>query len=287
MSGIYGIQHQIEYTTPGDYTWLKPPGIVMVYILCIGSGGGGGSLFSQAAGTNRAGGGGGGGGGVIKGMFPALLLPDILYITVGRGGAGQVGGVGGAATGTATSIKPSGDTNQGLFLLANQGTGANQANQGAGATAAAVSSYSLGAFGIIPAATTGGNGSSGGLGSAGTNLGLFVNTLNAGGTSGGGITNLNVAQVGGSHNVGANTAGLIGGTLASPNGNNGFTRYARGYSEFYSVSGTGGAGSTSGAGGKGGNGGMGCGGGGSGGNTSSSTSQGGNGGNGYVLIQCI
>lgn len=288
MSGIYGVQHQIEYTTPGNYTWVKPPGIVMVYILCIGGGGAGGSNTSQTAGTNRAGGGGGGGGALSRGFFPALLLPDVLYITVGAGATGQVGGAG-VNSPTASVVKPYGDTNQGVYITGQPGNSANGSTFGAGGSAATVAQQSLGSFGILPAATSGFTGLSATAGAAGSNNALFAGILNAGGCSGGGITSLNVAQNGGSLTcTNPDIIKYSGGIVStSPEGKNGVTSLARGFGAFYSTPGTGGAGSTTGAGGTGGNGGIGCGGGGSGANTASSASRGGNGGNGYVLIQCI
>ena len=71
-------------------TWIKPRGAKMVNIICQGSGAGGGGGF-QATGT-RAGGGGGGTGATARLIINANLLPDILYILPGIGGAGGIGG---------------------------------------------------------------------------------------------------------------------------------------------------------------------------------------------------
>ena len=67
--------------------WTKPRGVSMVYVFCVGAGGGGagGQTISATAG---AGGGGGGSSAQSSGLFPAIVLPDILYVRVGAGGAG-------------------------------------------------------------------------------------------------------------------------------------------------------------------------------------------------------
>ena len=70
-------------------TWQKPNGAKMVHIYILGGGGGGGS--GRTGGINTGGGGGGGGSTAISiGLFPACMLPDILYVSVGKGGTGGV-----------------------------------------------------------------------------------------------------------------------------------------------------------------------------------------------------
>src|ERR1043165_5257888 len=71
-------------------TWSKPRGISMCYMLAISGGGGGGGGFSRSAGNPGGGGGGGGCSGVSRLIVPAYVLPDVLYVQVGRGGAGGV-----------------------------------------------------------------------------------------------------------------------------------------------------------------------------------------------------
>jgi len=50
-----GTPQQNTYTTDGTYTWVCPPGVTSVCVLCIGQGGGGGTVAES-----RSGGGGGG-----------------------------------------------------------------------------------------------------------------------------------------------------------------------------------------------------------------------------------
>jgi hypothetical protein len=71
-------------------TWIKPRGAKLVNIICQGSGAGGGGGFQSVGG--RAGGGGGGSGATARLTINANLLPDILYILPGIGGAGGLGG---------------------------------------------------------------------------------------------------------------------------------------------------------------------------------------------------
>ena len=53
--------------------WIKPKGVTMVHILCIGAGGGGGG--GQSASGNKGGGGGGGSGAIGSLIIPAIFLP--------------------------------------------------------------------------------------------------------------------------------------------------------------------------------------------------------------------
>ena len=86
------------FTNAGSWaTWQKPRGAKFVNILCIGAGGGGGGGFQTGSGT-KTGGSGGGSGGLVKVQYPASILPDILYVQPGLGGAGGVGGATGVVT---------------------------------------------------------------------------------------------------------------------------------------------------------------------------------------------
>ena len=75
-------------------TWIKPKNVRFVYMTLIGGGGGGsGGSVSTSALVNA--GSGGGSSSITNGLFPANVLPDILYIQVGVGGWGLgVGGLG-------------------------------------------------------------------------------------------------------------------------------------------------------------------------------------------------
>jgi len=77
----------VEFTTPGTYTWVCPPGLFYVELTLIAGGGGG------AYGGNSKSGGGGGGGESLRMIYP--VVPGETYtIFVGAGG------VGGTATST-------------------------------------------------------------------------------------------------------------------------------------------------------------------------------------------
>lgn len=112
-------------------TWRKPRSCSFVYIFCGGAGGGGGAGFTGASGTARGGGGGGGSGGLSKVYMPAFLLPDILHVRVGFGGAS-------GSAGTASIIAPAPTTGGDLLIQAAGGaTGAvgTATNGGAGGAA--------------------------------------------------------------------------------------------------------------------------------------------------------
>lgn len=63
-------------------TWVKPQGASFVWFTLIGAGGGGDIDTNQ----------GGGSGAVTNCMVPAFLIPDILQVTVGAGGAVNTAG---------------------------------------------------------------------------------------------------------------------------------------------------------------------------------------------------
>ena len=104
------------YNTGGTSSWItweKPKGIHTIVITCIGAGGGGRSGWCLDT-TGRSGGAAGGSGGFTRVIIPAMVLPDVLYVTVGRGGAGgasaTVSGtvnLGSAGSGSYVSIAPS------------------------------------------------------------------------------------------------------------------------------------------------------------------------------------
>ena len=74
-------------------TWRKPKKCNYVYIMCIGGAGGGagGSTSIIQAGS------GGGSGAVVRALYNAQQLSDILYIQVGLGGAGGLVAANGSA----------------------------------------------------------------------------------------------------------------------------------------------------------------------------------------------
>lgn len=76
--------------------FVKPRGIDMLGFLVLASGGGGGGGSSGLTSTVRGGGGAGGGGGLVVATFPALILPDLMYLYVGTGGVGGAAGQAGS-----------------------------------------------------------------------------------------------------------------------------------------------------------------------------------------------
>jgi hypothetical protein len=96
----------VGITSTSWRTWEKPRGISMIHITCFGGGQGGGGGISVA----QQGGNGGGSGGQTTLLIPAHVLPDVLYVSPGKGGAGAtVFGVtrGDAGTASYVSIAPS------------------------------------------------------------------------------------------------------------------------------------------------------------------------------------
>jgi hypothetical protein len=81
----------VGFTTTFSWkTWEKPKGIHTIVIICIGAGGGGRSGWPVNA-SSRTGGGGGCSGTFTRVIIPAMVLPDVLYVSVGKGGPGGAG----------------------------------------------------------------------------------------------------------------------------------------------------------------------------------------------------
>jgi len=268
-------------------TWEKPRGISMIHITCFGAGGGGGGGNS----VNQLGGGGGGSGGQTILLIPAHVLPDILYVSPGKGGDGTTvfEGTGGSATASYVSIAPSTDAIY-LACFANAGSSGSSTGGNAGAVAtqaSALMSYQGFFFALA--------GQSGGGGSGTRNItypatGLLVSG-GAGGGSGGSFTS---SGFGG--RITAPTQSSLSFFSTRSGGTDGTSNPgADGISLFQPLLSTGGAGG-GGQGatgialnGSGGNGGFGSGGGGvgnAGGSINAGTS-GGKGGDGLVIIQCF
>jgi hypothetical protein len=278
--------------------WEKPKGINFVYAMLINAGTGGGGGHSFGGGTAGGGGGGGAPGNVIQFIQPAYLVPDVLYMTVARGGTG-----GAAAT---AGGYPSLSTGMWYSVV--------------GSTAAATRMYY--AFpSTTPAGTTSGRAGAVGAGGNGgiaytisttlqqpgvsgfSNLSIsavltgFAGTLIAGtnatfagrpqgGAGGGGVTS-GVAAAGGNV-LGPTTSGqsvwsrdLLGGAATGQAGEDGIVLFEP---TLFSLPGAGGGANASGTGGKGGKGGIGCGGGGGGAGTTGGA--GGDGGDGLVILVC-
>lgn len=288
---------QIYYTMGSAWqTWQKPRGAKFIQIFAIGGGGGGGGGGASTGATTRSGGGGGGSAAYCRGFYPAFLLPDLLYIQVGAGGAGgNSNGPGSQGTVSHVSVAPSIAVSPGILSSGNTngGSGGNagasgNATGGTGGLIAVVPGNAIlgGALGLGIIAVAGVNGQTG-LTTAGNGSAAFTsNNLAMGGASGG-FKNGTAGTFG---NGGTNTGATVG-VIANVNGGLQSGSAESGYaslSPFCSMSGAGGGGTAAvgGTGGNGGNGGYGSGGGGGGAGVTAG-GRGGRGGDGLVIITTI
>jgi hypothetical protein len=306
---------KIFYATGGTndwQTWQKPRGAKFIQIFCLGGGASGGSGYRGAAGSVRAGAGGGGSGGIARVLYPAFLLPDVLYIQVGLGGAspagttatsGSTGNAGGISyvsispTASAVSILAQSSTATALGGAATLSSTTNAG--GAAATVWTTTSSPFTALGILTLVA----GVAGGI-STNANTGAVVNvqalsqSIITGGAGAGG-NNLTVAgsptATPGASILSASVilttsipGGLTGSIIGA--GNPGSSGYGS-LSPFCGVGGSGGSGQASGSftAGRGGDGWYGCGGGGGGTSvvTTGTGGAGGKGGDGLVIITTI
>lgn len=290
--------------------FIKPPGIKFVHILAVGGGGGGGAGASWITGITRNGGGGGGGGSVTVGLFPANLLPDTLYVDVGSGGNGSVGGTtaspgngGNGSAGQDSTIylvnQPNISASGSILLTAfggDGGTGGSISAVGSGGnslpgpTLTDMPMACLGTFTSTPS-TTGGSAAAG----TGNASEPFDYSFVSGGGGGGRISSSNGSASGGDSGLINNgneiNIPVISGGSSTNNGQNGIMLFKP---YFVSLGGGGGGSGTSTVGdaGDGGDGGIGSGGGGGGGGTKAATGNawnagfGGDGGDGIVIISC-
>lgn len=254
-------------------TWNKPRNAKFIEIFCLGGGAGGAS--GGAGGTARSGGPSGGAAGIVRGIIPAFLLPDTLYILVGKGGAGGVGNSVPGESGGISYIGLQPSTSEQTLICKSSTTAPSNST-----TAPTISVVALSAFG---------------------NLGLFTAIAGIGGSNGGNQTALATSLVtsgaaGGSKGTGTFTPGaniisasailttqVNGGVTDAQNGADGYGTLQ----PFCGTGGAGGAGSAVTSGGIGGNGFYGCGGGGCGAGLTSAGHRGGNGGDGLVIITVI
>ena len=263
-------------------TWNKPRNAKMIQIFCLGGGAGGGTSFVSA---NSTGAGGGGSGGIVRGLIPAFLLPDTLYIQVGKGGSSPRGTniTGGAGLISFVSLQPS--SSDQFLVCKSQSTTSNggQPNTGGGlgATIALVVSSAFGNLGIFTAiAGVAGSGGGSTVPNPGLSQAALSTNLVTGGAGGGPRTASGFGTGGTITQATAIlTTPVSGGVVGGQNGGNGYGTLR----PFCGTGGAGGAGITSGDGGDGGDGWYGCGGGGAGGGGT----KGGNGGDGLVIITVI
>jgi hypothetical protein len=247
-----GSNYQEFYGGGSLRDWIKPRGASMVRMLLIGAGAGG------RAGSSGAGGAGGGSGAITQWIGPAIFIPDQLRITIGAGGASDLGG------GNTTVIYQAKNTT-GYNLLTASGAASTTAGT-------AFANNYFGASGIFNSIA----------GQAGTATGVSITasttTVLSGGAGGSNVTNQSGGLVGCKYGY----PDIIGGVGSTGgNGNAGFFLIQP---IMIGAGGSGGGGSTTAVGGNGGNGGIGCGGGGGGICTSGASSLGGRGGDGAVFI---
>jgi len=258
-------------------TWIKPRGAKLVNIICQGSGAGGGGGV-QSASAPRTGGGAGGSGATSKLTINANLLPDILYILPGIGGAGGLGitsdttGLAGQSSFVCLIPSTSSISNIVLRSGTTPATSAGFGPGGVGETANVIGNnifVNLGNFSF----QAGVNGTSGT-----TTIGGIITPTNfvTQATGGGGT------GVGGQISASGIFPLILGGAI-NTNGQNGIILYKP---MLMLYGGTGGGGSVTGNGGNGGNGAPGAGGGGGGAsaNTGVNAGNGGKGGDGFVII---
>lgn len=306
---------KVFYATGGTndwQTWQKPRGAKFIQIFCLGGGAAGGSGYRGTAGALRTGAGGGGSGGIARALYPAFLLPDILYVQVGAGGASPAGTTTTAgSTGTAggisyVSIAP---TQLAINVLAQSstagalgGAAAGSTTTNAGGAAATIWTTttspftSLGVLNLV-AGVAGGISTNANTGVI-TNIQALSQSIVTGGTGGGATNNVTAsnyrASAGGSilsASVILTTSipgGLTGSIIGAGNpGSSGYGNLA----PFCGVGGSGGSGQSSGSftAGRGGDGWYGCGGGGGGTSvvTTGTGGAGGKGGDGLVIITTI
>lgn len=168
------IQDQVEYTTPGVYSWLCPAGVTSVSVVAVGGGGGGG--FGDAFGA-------GGAGGNLRYVNNIPVVPGVAYqVIVGAGGA--VGGAGQAS-------RPGGTTIFGSNLVVASGGGGGGTAAGTPTSSANVGIGSDGGAGGINA--DGGGGGAGGYIPLTVNAGILqVSTNQFDATSLGAVASIDV-----------------------------------------------------------------------------------------------
>lgn len=279
--------------TPLPYnTWNKPKGAVFVYIHLIGAGGGGGNGFSRTAGSAGGGGGGGGTAGFHTALIPAWLLPDVLYVNPGAGGAAASGG-----NNTWVQFHPAASVTT-LVVLTVQGAGGGATGASTGAAAGGtIGTQVVGLGGNLAAVTLAKAGTAGGAGgnatgAAGANGTTWLQSSSTGpGSGGGGATTTDFA--GGSVPLGNNVSWGQNGVYSSTNyraagaagggaGQDGLIACYNGAIPMMGSGASGGGSNNTGTGGAGGN--ATIGGGGGGGGAGVTGGAGGRGGNGLIYI---
>lgn len=124
--------------------WVKPQGASFVWFTLIGAGGAGGqAVLGTSDGFS------GGSGAVTNCMVPAFLIPDILNISVGKGGTASGGGNGTAGTSSNIVYLQKDGTGYTLLTANGGGGGDNGVGTNVGAGGAATTSNYFSCMGIF------------------------------------------------------------------------------------------------------------------------------------------
>jgi len=185
--------------------WSKPRGVSMISILCVGAGAGAGTP-NYVSTTNGSGSGGAGSGGIGSLLIQSWLVPDILYIHTGRGGAGALprsgtsfvaGSPGGQSY--VSTIPCLATLAEEIFIISssNEATGGPSiGNPGVGATVATAANAILSLMGIATW-RAGVGGASSNAGAAGDSTTMSASLPLTGGAAGGGVTGGTTSFAGG------------------------------------------------------------------------------------------
>ena len=209
---------QVQFTTPGTFSWTAPERVNSVSVLCIGGGGSGGAAYWA---------GGGGGGGGLGWKNNIAVIPGTSYtVVVGAGGVGISANSGGLGTSGGPSYFINTTTVQGLGGTAGTGTvsdsngpysggvGGSYTGDGGGVGGTGGTSNSDTAGGGGGAAGYAGNGGAGGAGGPGSGGG------GAGGINGGNNGSTGATQSGGGVGLlGQGTSGASAGQGGSGGAN--------------------------------------------------------------------
>ena len=243
-------------------TWTKPRKCNYVWMMCIGAGNGGATPGTTSA-EVRA----GGTGAITRALFPASVLPDILFVQPGFGGVGAPAGTlslaGAIGSLSYVAITPSVASTMNIVCVSGQIAASSLGSSGA----AAVTQANL--LNLSSFTSQGGQNSS----TAGSSVTPFAQVmLSAGANNAVGAAGRNVVAT-------AISPVITGGSTGGGNGANGIWSWK----PMWSLGGAGGGANAAGAGGNGGDGAYGSGGG-SGGVGTTIGGAGGKGGDGLVMI---
>jgi hypothetical protein len=280
-------------------TWQKPRGCKFMEVYMVGGGGGGGAGATGVANTNRSGGAGGGSSSISRAFISSSIIPDILYISVGVGGAGGsptagAGSVGGNGTISFISVLPN-TTTTNIILASGSGNAGSSGGGGVvgssnaiGGNAGAIFAQTNGllSYNCLVSLVAGQAGAGGGnQNQSGTAITLTLPV--SGGAGGAGVSNIGRggASITGAGFVPTINGGNVTNTSSADSGFSSFNDKLINlpYSLFF-TGGAGGYADNSNPGGNGGNGAYGSGGGGGGAGTTGG--RGGKGGDGLVIITC-